>query len=67
MKTYPKDDIEIVWQSDKCIHSGICARGLKEVFQPRERPWIKADGASKDDIIAQVEKCPSGALSIKTQ
>ena len=67
MKTYPRDDIEIVWQSDKCIHSGICARGLKEVFQPRERPWIKADGASKDDIIAQVEKCPSGALSIKTQ
>jgi len=67
MKTYPKDDIEIVWQSDKCIHSGICARGLKEVFQPRERPWIKTDGASKDDIIAQVEKCPSGALSIKTQ
>jgi len=67
MKTYPKDDIEILWQSDKCIHSGICARRLKEVFQPRERPWIKPDGASKDDIIAQVEKCPFGALSIKTR
>lgn len=37
MKTYPKDDIEILWQSDKCIHSGICARGLKEVFQPTRK------------------------------
>ncbi|MBL7774682.1 MAG: (4Fe-4S)-binding protein, partial [Saprospiraceae bacterium] len=26
-------------------------------------PWIKMDGANSDRIIAQVEKCPSGALS----
>ena len=48
-----------------CIHSGICARGLPEVFKPREKPWITPEGISSQEIIDQVAKCPSGALSIE--
>lgn len=40
MKTYPKEDIKIGWEPDKCIHSGNCVRGLPKVFDPKGRPWI---------------------------
>lgn len=63
-KHYIKEDVTIVWKPELCTHSAVCARGLSSVFKPRERPWIDPDGASKEDIIAQVFKCPSKALSI---
>ncbi len=65
MKRYQKEDIEIVWKSEKCIHSAFCARQLSAVFKPKDRPWIQPENATKEEIIAQVKKCPSGALSIE--
>lgn len=65
-KTYTNGEVTIVWQPSVCIHSTICwrgAEGLPEVFNPREKPWIKMNGADTDRIIEQVKKCPSGALS----
>lgn len=64
-KRYPKDDVQVVWQPHLCIHSGICFSGLPAVFDPRRRPWITPEAASRDAIVAQVAKCPSGALSIE--
>lgn len=65
-KEYSNGDVTVVWQPDKCIHSAICANGLPEVFQPKDKPWIKADNASAEAIINQVKQCPSGALSYYT-
>ena len=65
-KQYSNGEMTIVWQNELCIHSTICwknATGLPEVFNPRERPWIKAEGASTERMIEQVNKCPSGALT----
>ena len=62
-KRYSNDDITVVWKPEVCIHSTICWKGLVAVFNPRNRPWIDLDGAATEAIIAQVEKCPSGALS----
>lgn len=64
-KEYSNGEITVVWQSAKCIHSGNCFRNLPKVFQPSERPWIKINGATSEEIIDAVAKCPSGALSIK--
>lgn len=61
-KEYSNAEVTVTWDSRKCIHSGICARGLIAVFQPRERPWIKMGGASTEEIVDQVKLCPSGAL-----
>jgi len=46
-----------------CAHAGLCTDGLKTVFRMKQEPWIDADGAALEDIIATVKKCPSGALS----
>src|SRR4051812_33850578 len=46
-----------------CAHAGVCTDSLRSVFRYGEEPWIDADGASMDDIISTIRKCPSGALS----
>ena len=65
IKRYSNGDITVVWQPSLCIHSGICARGLPQVFSPRRRPWVVLDGHTTQQIVDQVEACPSGALSIE--
>jgi uncharacterized Fe-S cluster protein YjdI len=60
---YTNGEVTIVWQPELCIHSGKYARGLPEVFRPREKPWITPEGATTEKIIEQVKICPSGALS----
>lgn len=63
-RNYSNGEITVHWRPDKCIHSGICAKGLSEVFDPRKRPWVNMDGATTERIVAQVQRCPSGALSV---
>jgi len=46
-----------------CIHSKKCWKGLIEVFDPREKPSIKLDGATNEQIKHQIDQCPSKALS----
>lgn len=62
-KEYSNGEVTIVWKPEACIHSGICVRGLGDVFKPKEKPWVKIDAASTEDLIQQVKACPSGALS----
>jgi uncharacterized Fe-S cluster protein YjdI len=62
--TYNNGEITILWQPGICIHSGICAMGLHQVFDPARRPWIDMSHADSNTIVEQVKKCPSGALSI---
>ncbi len=62
-KEYSNGELTIVWDVKKCIHSGICVKLLPKVYNPKERPWIKMENASTDELKAQLSKCPSGALS----
>ncbi|MGO1244987.1 MAG: (4Fe-4S)-binding protein [Sphingobacterium sp.] len=62
---YPKGEMTILWKPKLCSHSGVCVRTLSKVYNPNARPWIKAENATTQEIIDQVAKCPSGALSIK--
>jgi uncharacterized Fe-S cluster protein YjdI len=63
VKRYSNGEITVVWQPDKCVHSAVCARGLPLVFNPSRRPWIELEHADSAAISAQVDRCPSGALS----
>lgn len=60
---YTNGEVTVVWKPNVCIHSTVCWKGLIEVFNPKEKPWIKMNGATTENIIEQVRKCPSGALS----
>ena len=62
-KKYTNGEVTVVWKPAVCIHSKKCWTGLIEVFNPKEKPWIKMDAASTERIIEQVKQCPSGALS----
>jgi uncharacterized Fe-S cluster protein YjdI len=66
IKKYTKEGLTIVWKPEMCIHSTVCwkaATGLPSVFNPFEKPWIKLEGASIEELVGQIRKCPSGALS----
>ena len=60
---YSNEEVTVVWKPNACIHSTLCWKGLMEVFNSKEKPWIKMDAAATEKIIEQVRKCPSKALS----
>lgn len=64
-KEYTNGEITILWQPAICTHSGICVKTLPQVYNPKEKPWLKITNASSRELIDQVALCPSGALSIK--
>lgn len=64
-KLYPGDEVTVVWKPEMCAHSGNCFRGLPAVFDPRRRPWVVMSNGTTEEIVAQVARCPSGALSIR--
>lgn len=63
VKKYSNEDITVVWKPHVCIHSTICFKGLPGVFDRKRKPWIMMDQGTTEEIISQIEKCPSGALS----
>ena len=62
---YSNGELTIIWQPDLCQHSGICVKTLPQVYNPKERPWIKIENATTEELIAQINQCPSGALSYR--
>ncbi len=62
-KEYSNGEITIVWNADLCTHAAYCFTELPEVFDMGERPWIKPMGASTREIIDQVNRCPTDALT----
>ena len=54
-------NITILDNRGLCAHAGFCTSELPQVWN--EKTWSDADAATKEEIIATIEKCPSGALS----
>ncbi len=62
-KAYKGEKITVHDNRTICAHAAHCVNDLKSVFQADARPWINPDGASVEDVVALVRRCPSGALS----
>ncbi len=62
LRSYKGRDITIHYNRLLCSHAGECGKHLKSVFDPSREPWIVPDNGSKEEIIATVKTCPSGAL-----
>jgi CDGSH-type Zn-finger protein/uncharacterized Fe-S cluster protein YjdI len=61
-RTYSNDAITVLWDSKRCIHTGICLMGLPAVFDTQRRPWVEIDAAAADEVADVVSRCPTGAL-----
>lgn len=64
---YSNGELTIIWKPKLCTHSGICVHTLPQVYRPKENPWIAIEQASTEQLIAQIKKCPSGALSYRLE
>ena len=60
---FTNGEITVNFAPKKCINAETCAKGLGDVFRTSVIPWIDLEAATTIKIIAQVNKCPSGALS----
>lgn len=60
---YENNEITIKWKPSLCTHSGVCVKTLPKVYNPKEKPWVKIENASTQELKNQLKKCPSGALS----
>jgi uncharacterized Fe-S cluster protein YjdI/CDGSH-type Zn-finger protein len=64
-RSYRGTGIEVTFDLARCIHVAECLRGLPEVFDVEERPWIEPDAADPDRVAEVVARCPSGALQYR--
>lgn len=62
-KAYQGADVTVHYNRLLCSHAGECSNRLGSVFDPSRKPWIAPDNGDRNDVIAVVEACPSGALS----
>lgn len=63
-RAYRGTHVTVTFDKGVCIHAASCVRQLPSVFDVEARPWIQPDNASADEVVAQVARCPSGALQI---
>lgn len=62
---YNAGEITIIWKPKVCIHAAVCVKMLPKVYNPKERPWLKPENATTEELKNQINNCPSGALSYK--
>jgi uncharacterized Fe-S cluster protein YjdI len=61
-KGYAAQSITVFYNRSRCRHYAECIRGLPEVFNLTQRPWIRPDSAEAETIAEVVRRCPTGAL-----
>jgi uncharacterized Fe-S cluster protein YjdI/CDGSH-type Zn-finger protein len=64
-RTYSNGQIEVLWDSSRCVHVGWCSGSEPEIFDTARRPWVNLEDADTEAVVAVCEQCPSGALSYR--
>jgi uncharacterized Fe-S cluster protein YjdI len=64
-KQYRSERVVVSFDPERCIHARYCVRGLPEVFDPSERPWIRPAYAHPTRVAEVVMRCPTGALQFE--
>ncbi len=64
-KLYVGREVTVSFDPEVCQHSARCVQGLPAVFEGGRSPWIMPDAATAEKVIAQVQRCPSGALRME--
>ncbi|MDR0895301.1 MAG: (4Fe-4S)-binding protein [Prevotellaceae bacterium] len=64
-KEYSNGELTITWKPGLCQHAGVCVKTLPHVYNPKAQPWITLEHATTAELMAQIDRCPSGALSYR--
>lgn len=64
LQVYETPGVTVTFDPNIC-HTAVCLRGLPAVFDIREKRWVRPELASPAEVIAQIARCPSGALQIR--
>jgi uncharacterized Fe-S cluster protein YjdI/CDGSH-type Zn-finger protein len=62
VKRYDGEQIEVTYDTARCLHAAECVRGMPAVFNTANRPWVAPDGADPQELAAVIRRCPTGAL-----
>lgn len=65
VKEYTNGEVTVIWKPKLCQHAGVCVKMLPNVYNPKDHPWVKPENATTEELIEQINKCPSGALSYR--
>ena len=67
IREYATKGIVVTWEAGRCQHAAECVRGLPRVFDRDRRPWIDPAGATVDEIVTIIDRCPSFALGYRAE
>ena len=65
LQVYETPDLTVTFDPEVCVHSGVCVRGLPAVFDIKRKRWVRPELAPAAEVVAQVARCPSGALQAR--
>ena len=65
LQVYETPDVTVTFDPNVCQHTGICLRGLPTCSTFARNAGCARSLRRPDDVIAQVGRCPSGALQIR--
>ena len=64
-KFYPIGDFKVVWKLQLCRLAAEYVKALPKAYNQNDKPWIKPENATEQELIDQINRCPSGALTFK--
>ncbi|MAF95312.1 MAG: hypothetical protein CMM60_06115 [Rhodospirillaceae bacterium] len=62
---YDGKDAVVTWDGRLCIHVAECGRARGDLFVTGRKPWCDPDRAPADEIVDVIERCPTGALTVR--
>jgi uncharacterized Fe-S cluster protein YjdI len=64
-REYSNGEVTVIWRRGLCRHSGVCVQMLPKVYRPQESPWVRPEKAPTEQLVEQIKKCPSAALTYR--
>jgi len=64
LHVYRGAEVTVTFDTKVCTHAAKCVQQLPAVFDINAKPWVQPDKATAAEVVAQVGRCPSGALQM---